>query len=103
MKGARNTRNKIVLALVPMSILVLISTFWLATFIPIPSGIGDTETAQAMIKIGMSKEEVRSILGPPNRDDDDQWDYWDSAFAGSILRVHFGQDNRVTSSEWWLN
>jgi hypothetical protein len=66
-------------------------------------GIGDVEVAKSKIKNGMSKAEVRSLLGVPHRDRGDEWDYWDSRFVGSILRVHFGDDGQVASSESWAD
>ena len=71
-------------------------------------GIGDPEQAKIKIKNGMTRDEVRSLLGPPHgRDDDSQgaiyWTYRCDFFGGTLFRVHFGPDDRVTSSEWWLN
>jgi outer membrane protein assembly factor BamE (lipoprotein component of BamABCDE complex) len=70
-------------------------------------GIGPVEQAQCRIKPGMSKEAVRSLLGQPHREansgpDNAEWDYWETRFVGSILRIHFGPDGRVTDSEWWV-
>ncbi len=72
-------------------------------------GIGDVERAQSKIAKGMSKEEVRSLLGRPHRQVTDktktfsQWDYWETVFVGSVLRIEFGPDDRVTSSAWWVD
>jgi hypothetical protein len=77
-----------------------LTKFTLAT----PPGVGDVEVAQSKITNGMSKDEVRSLLGTPHRDRGGEWDYWDSRFfVGSVLRVHFGDDDQVTSSEWWVD
>jgi outer membrane protein assembly factor BamE (lipoprotein component of BamABCDE complex) len=68
-------------------------------------GIGDVEQAQSKIKNGMSKDEVRSLLGEPHlqgSEGGDEWDYWQTRFVSSILRVYFGPDGRVASSEWWV-
>ena len=67
-------------------------------------GVGDVELAQSKIKNGMTKDQVRSVLGAPHREERYEWEYWNSRlFAGSRLRVHFGEDGQVTSSEWWLD
>jgi hypothetical protein len=65
-------------------------------------GVGDVGRAQRKIKDGMSKDEVRLMLGIPHVDGGNEWDYWEHRFVGSILRVHFGPDDRVASSEWWV-
>lgn len=65
-------------------------------------GIGDVEKAQSKIKTGMTKDEVRSVLGRPHEDEGDEWIYWETRFADAKLLVRFGDDNRVTSSAWWL-
>jgi hypothetical protein len=67
----------------------------------IPPGVGDVERANRKIKNGMSKDEVRSMLGIPHVDGGNEWRYWEDRLASSILRVQFGPDDRVTSSEWW--
>lgn len=68
------------------------------------TGVGDAEQAQRKIRVGMSKAEVRAALGRPHRGEGNEWDYWDSALVvGCVLRVHFGDDDRVTDSEWWVN
>jgi len=64
-------------------------------------GIGDVKQAQRKIKDGMSKDEVRALLGSPHREDSDEWDYWSNKFVDCILRIHFGPDGRVTDSECW--
>jgi hypothetical protein len=66
-------------------------------------GIGDVERAQSKIAIGMSKDKVRSLLGHPYREEADEWDYWANAFVGCVLRIHFGPDDCVTSSECWAD
>src|SRR3954465_4149577 len=71
-------------------------------------GIGDPEQAKTKIKNGMTRDEVRSLLGPPHgRGDDRQdaidWTYRCDFFGGTRFRVHFGPDSRVTSTEWWLD
>jgi hypothetical protein len=102
-------RSRLIRAAIGLLTLVLCTPFlavaiWLGTvIITIRPGIGDVEVAQSKIKNGMSKGEVRSVLGAPHRDGEQEWDYWDTRFAGSILRVHFGEDGQVTSSECWLN
>jgi hypothetical protein len=65
-------------------------------------GVGDVALAKSKIKNGMSTDEVRSLLGSPHREETDEWDYWEHKFVGSVLRVRFGSDDRVTSSEWWV-
>jgi outer membrane protein assembly factor BamE (lipoprotein component of BamABCDE complex) len=76
----------------------------LAVFtITTPAGVGDVQVANSKIKNGMSKKEVQSVLGAPHRDRGDEWDYWDSRYiVDSVLRIHFGDDDKVTSSEWWV-
>jgi outer membrane protein assembly factor BamE (lipoprotein component of BamABCDE complex) len=69
-------------------------------------GIGDPEQATIKIRNGMTKDEVRSLLGPPHgRGDDRQdtidWTYRCDFFGSTRFRVHFGPDGRVTSTEWW--
>ena len=66
-------------------------------------GIGDVERAKSKIEPGMTKDEVRAVLGGPHRQETDQWTYWDSSIVlGSVLRIRFGPDDRVTSSDWWV-
>jgi outer membrane protein assembly factor BamE (lipoprotein component of BamABCDE complex) len=65
------------------------------------------------IKGGMSKDEVRSVLGRPHMQTDggqdewtyvpEQWTYRCDFFGGALFRVYFGPDGRVVSREWWLN
>ena len=69
-------------------------------------GIGDVQEAEGKIKIGMTQGEVLSALGRPHRQNDQgrEWRYWsDRLTASGILLVRFGQDERVISSEWWLD
>jgi hypothetical protein len=102
-------RSRLIRAAIRLLALVVCAPFlaagiWLATVVlTTRPGIGDVEVAQSKIKNGMSRDEVRSSLGAPHDDRGGEWDYWDSRFAGSILRVHFGDDDQVTSSEWWLD
>jgi hypothetical protein len=104
-----NRRSRFIRGAVGLLALVLCAPIlavavWLATVVlTTRPGIGDVEVAKNKIKNGMSKNEVRSVLGDPHRDRGDEWDYWDTRFAGSILRVHFGDSDQVTSSEWWLD
>jgi hypothetical protein len=66
-------------------------------------GIGDVERAKRKIKTGMTKDEVRSVVGRPHLDLGYQWEYCDNRLLPEgVLLVRFGDDNRVTSSEWWL-
>jgi hypothetical protein len=62
-------------------------------------GIGNPEKAKAKIEIGMSKDEVRSLLGRPHQTSEDgrgdDWAY--HCGGGVILLVYFGPDDRVTS------
>ena len=103
-------KARLILAAIGLLVLVvcvpiLEVAFDLATFaLKSPPGIGGVELAQSKIKNGMSKDEVRSVLGAPHRDRGGEWDYWDSRlFVGSVLRVHFGDDDQVILSEWWLD
>jgi hypothetical protein len=68
-------------------------------------GIGDVERAKKKIKPGMTKDEVRALLGRPHRrfdgPEESAWSYWDTVFADSVLRIHFGPDGRVTNTESW--
>lgn len=71
-------------------------------------GIGDVELAQTKIKPGMTKDEVHSLLGRPHRKGEygqygAEWDYYETIFVGSVLRINFGVDDRVTSTEWWVD
>jgi SmpA / OmlA family len=65
------------------------------------AGVGDVEKARARIEGGMTRDEVRSLLGRPHREDDVAWDYWETIFVGSVLRIHFGADGRVKYCESW--
>lgn len=68
-------------------------------------GVGDVDLAKARIHRGMTKGEVRSVLGLPHREGEyghsSEWDYWEHAFVGSVLRIEFGPDDRVTSRYTW--
>jgi hypothetical protein len=71
-------------------------------------GIGDPEEAKIKIKEGMTKEEVRALLGRPHWPRDgsesgDQWTYRCDFGGGTRFRVYFGRDGRVTHREWWLD
>ena len=71
-------------------------------------GIGEPEQAKIKIKGGMTKDEVRSLLGRPHslRDGGDyeyEWTYRCDFFGGTLFRVHFGPNDRVTYTEWWLH
>ena len=54
------------------------------------------------IKEGMSRDEVRAILGPPHQrkknHDRETWTYWSDAYDGYAVTVDFGPDGRVTNS-----
>ena len=70
--------------------------------------IGDPEQAEIKIHVGMSKDEVRSLLGHPywpkeRSDSRNEWTYRCDAFGGTLFRVYFGPDNRVTQREWWVD
>ncbi len=70
-------------------------------------GIGDVGEAQKRIKPGMTKDEVRAILGRPRHEmeygrDGSEWRYWETMMVGSVLEIDFGPDDCVTSSEWWV-
>lgn len=77
------------------------------------SGVVDTDQAKLMIKEGMTKDEVRSLLGRPREvitgrisfrgERGDAWDYWSTPFGGSILRVQFGRDGRVIERYSWVD
>jgi outer membrane protein assembly factor BamE (lipoprotein component of BamABCDE complex) len=87
-------------------ILAAIGLLTVATIVltPCPGVVGDVELAKSKVKNGMSRDQVRSALGAPHREDCYEWDYSDSIFfRGFRLRVHFGDDGRVTSSECWLD
>jgi hypothetical protein len=100
-------KARLIRAAIGLLMLVVCAPFlavavWLATvFLTIRPGIGDVEVAHSQIKKGMSKDEVRSLLGTPHREESYEWDYWNSRFVGWILRVHFGDGGQVTSSECW--
>ena len=71
-------------------------------------GIGEPEQAKTKIKNGMTKDEVRSILGRPHspkdgEDYEDEWTYRCDFFGGTVFRVCFGSGDCVTYTEWWLN
>jgi hypothetical protein len=72
-------------------------------------GIGyPPEQHMVTIQGGMTKDEVRSVLGRPHWPRDgsesgDQWTYRCDFFGGTLFRVYFGPDGRVTHREWWLN
>jgi hypothetical protein len=70
-------------------------------------GIGDPKQAKIKIKDATTKDEVLSLLGPPHSQLDgggqgDSWTYRCDFFGGTLFRVHFGPDDRVKYSEWWL-
>jgi hypothetical protein len=70
-------------------------------FVPLPFvywGVGDTDQAMLKIKEGMTRDEVRSLLGEPHEAHvfGDCWLYWEGwPSSGSLLHVHFGPDGRV--------
>jgi hypothetical protein len=70
-------------------------------------GIGDNaEKLRETVKEGMTKDQVRAVLGRPHRTGDcggDEWTYRCDFFGGSNFRVFFGSDGRVTRREWWAN
>lgn len=71
-------------------------------------GIGEPEQAEIKVKKGMTRDEVSSLLGRPHSpreggDYEDEWLYRCDFFGGTLFRVYFGPDGRVTSTEWWLN
>jgi outer membrane protein assembly factor BamE (lipoprotein component of BamABCDE complex) len=66
-------------------------------------GIGDVQHAHDQIEMGMTKGEVRSLLGHPHREEADEWDYYQTIFVSSILRINFGPDGRVVEKQWWVN
>ena len=67
-------KARLILAAIGLLVLVvcvpiLEVAFDLATFaLKSPPGVGGVELAQSKIKNGMSKDEVRSVLGAPHRD-----------------------------------
>jgi hypothetical protein len=69
-------------------------------------GIGyPPEQHMITIKEGMTKDEVRSVLGEPHRigaDGGDDWTYRCDRAGGTLFRVRFGLDERVTERFWWL-
>jgi outer membrane protein assembly factor BamE (lipoprotein component of BamABCDE complex) len=72
-----------------------------------PVGIGDTRQAETKIQVGMTKDEVRSLLGEPQMIGvtygEDEWDYWEHRFVGSVLQVFFGGDGRVTRRQSYVD
>src|SRR5687768_13545459 len=74
----------------------------LHTFCP---GIGDEQRAMRMIQGGETKEQVLTLFGPPHNgtEDEDQWTYRCDPTGGTLFRVYFGRDDRVTHREWWAN
>lgn len=86
-----------------MALIVCVPVVALAIwFITGPPGIGDVGYANSKIKIGMTKAEVRALLGTPHRQCQDEWSYWETRLGcGNILRVSFGDDQQVISSEGW--
>jgi hypothetical protein len=74
-------------------------------------GIGSVERAKSKIKTGMTKDEVRALLGRPHvelmaipdRDLMEEWLYYDSRWlVGSKLSIGFGCDDRVIWISTWL-
>jgi hypothetical protein len=68
---------------------------------PIPFGFH----ASGAVKGGMTKDEVRALLGSPDSFgsmDGDQWNYRETILGGSIFRVSFGPDGRVTGCQEWV-
>lgn len=71
-------------------------------------GIGDVRLAEQKIQVGMTKDEVQLLLGRPHGQSEGgqrgaEWDYRElgGLLPGSILRVYFGPDDRVTARESW--
>jgi hypothetical protein len=69
-------------------------------------GIGDADQAESKINCGMTKEEVRALLGGPHEVigvsisyggvRGEEWLYYETWLGGgSLLKVHFGPDDRV--------
>jgi SmpA / OmlA family len=92
-----------------LTLVVCAPFFWLAFNIGIVvlttrPGIGDVKQAEIKIEVGMTKDEVRSMLGEPHLTGacgGEEWDYWETVFVSSVLRVYFGPNGRVTSRESW--
>jgi hypothetical protein len=69
-----------------------------------PSCIDDMEQAHNKIKVGMTRDEVRSLLGPPGRQGNNEWRYYNTIFVTDcILEINFGPDGRVTERHWWAD
>jgi outer membrane protein assembly factor BamE (lipoprotein component of BamABCDE complex) len=69
-------------------------------------GIGDPKQAGSKVQEGMTMDQVRSLLGSPHgRGEDHEGIYWTyrcDFFGGTLFRVHFGPDDRVTRRDWWV-
>ena len=54
------------------------------------------------IKVGMSGDEVKAILGPPHQRqkdiDRETWIYWSDSYGGYRFGVEFGADGHVTGT-----
>src|SRR5262249_25048807 len=76
-------------------------------------GIGDLDQAMLKVQEGMTKDEVRVLLGRPQRVEfgegtgsgvfGDGWYYREQVFGGSYLIVHFGPDDRVVQRYFWVD
>lgn len=88
----------------PVAGMAVVAGFVLVTGRP---GIGDVEKASAKLEHGMTRGEVRSLLGRPHQEREDgdsaEWDYYATKFVGSVLRVHFDADGKVTPLETWCD
>jgi hypothetical protein len=94
-----SVREAIELLVVAICVPIVLVAIWLATERP---GIGDVEVAQGKIKNGMTRDEVRSVLGAPHQGGG-TWLYWGTRLRGRVLRVHFGDDDYVSSTDCWAN
>ncbi|WP_439623810.1 outer membrane protein assembly factor BamE domain-containing protein [Gemmata sp.] len=94
-----SVREAIELLVLVLCVPIVIVAIWLATARP---GIGDVDVAKSKIKNGMTKDQVRSVLGAPHQDGG-TWLYWNTRLGDSILRVHFGDDHCVISTDCWAN
>jgi outer membrane protein assembly factor BamE (lipoprotein component of BamABCDE complex) len=64
------------------------------------------EQHMVTIQEGMTKDEVRSLLGEPTYtggSGEDDWTYKCSPGGGALFTVCFGLDERVSRHYWWLD
>lgn len=84
----RRTLFAAITAIVVLSVVLSASAIWMM------NGHGASLDAFAKLQTGMSKDEVRKLLGNPTDEKSDDWTY--ERFTWCLIQVHF-DSNRATS------